>query len=112
MPSRRATFTSTCTAPRTRTANSGRNSSRRNSSGTRILAPARYGAMLKPPGKEQIDACRACPLYARATQAVPGEGPRNASMMLVGEQPGDGEDLAGHPFVGPAGQLLRQIMAN
>jgi len=68
--------------------------------------------MLKPPGKEQIDACRACPLYARATQGVPGEGPRNASMMLVGEQPGDGEDLAGRPFVGPAGQLLRQIMAN
>ena len=67
--------------------------------------------MLKPPGKEEIDACRACPLYARATQGVPGEGPRNASIMLVGEQPGDTEDLAGRPFVGPAGRLLRGIMA-
>jgi uracil-DNA glycosylase family protein len=67
--------------------------------------------MLKPPGKAQIEACRACPLYARATQGVPGEGPRNASMMLVGEQPGDAEDLAGRPFVGPAGQLLRGLMA-
>ncbi len=67
--------------------------------------------MLKPPGKEEIDACRACPLYARATQGVSGEGPRNASIMLVGEQPGDTEDLAGRPFVGPAGRLLRGIMA-
>ena len=67
--------------------------------------------MSKPPGKEEIDACRACPLYLRATQGVPGEGPRKASIMLVGEQPGDTEDLAGRPFVGPAGQLLRGIMA-
>jgi len=66
--------------------------------------------MPRPPGKEQIDACRACPLYARATQGVPGEGPRNASIMLVGEQPGDAEDLAGRPFVGPAGRLLRGLM--
>ena len=66
---------------------------------------------MKPPGKEEIDACRACPLYARATQGVPGEGPRNASIMLVGEQPGDTEDLAGRPFVGPAGRLLRGIIA-
>jgi DNA polymerase len=47
--------------------------------------------------------CRRCPLYRNATQAVPGEGPRRAPVMLVGEQPGDQEDLQGHPFVGPAG---------
>ena len=50
--------------------------------------------------------CEACPLYARATQTVFGEGPPSARMMLVGEQPGDREDLAGHPFVGPAGAIL------
>jgi uracil-DNA glycosylase len=49
------------------------------------------------------DACRRCPLYADATQAVPGEGSRDAEVMLVGEQPGDKEDLAGKPFVGPPG---------
>jgi uracil-DNA glycosylase family protein len=51
-------------------------------------------------------ACRRCPLYRDATQAVPGEGPRRATFMLVGEQPGDKEDLAGKPFVGPAGRML------
>ena len=50
--------------------------------------------------------CRRCPLYRDATQAVPGEGPRRATFMLVGEQPGDKEDLAGRPFVGPAGRVL------
>src|SRR4029453_1156602 len=50
--------------------------------------------------------CKACDLYKGGTQTVFGEGPRNAEMMLVGEQPGDAEDLAGHPFVGPAGRLL------
>jgi uracil-DNA glycosylase family protein len=50
--------------------------------------------------------CRRCPLYRDATQAVPGEGPRQADFMLVGEQPGDKEDLAGKPFVGPAGRVL------
>jgi uracil-DNA glycosylase len=50
--------------------------------------------------------CRRCPLYRNATQVVPGEGPRNAHFMLVGEQPGDKEDLAGRPFVGPAGRVL------
>ncbi len=50
--------------------------------------------------------CRRCPLYKNATGAVPGEGPRNARFVLVGEQPGDKEDLAGKPFVGPAGRLL------
>jgi DNA polymerase len=47
-----------------------------------------------------------CPLYLHATQAVFGEGPRKAGLLFVGEQPGDREDLAGHPFVGPAGKLL------
>ena len=50
--------------------------------------------------------CRRCPLYRDATQAVPGEGPGHATFMLVGEQPGDKEDLAGKPFVGPAGRML------
>jgi uracil-DNA glycosylase len=55
-------------------------------------------------------ACTRCPLYRDATQAVPGEGPRRATLMLVGEQPGDKEDLAGKPFVGPAGRLLDQAL--
>jgi len=50
--------------------------------------------------------CTRCPLYKDATQAVPGEGPSRATFMLVGEQPGDKEDLAGKPFVGPAGRVL------
>ena len=50
--------------------------------------------------------CEGCPLHANATQAVPGEGALDARLMLVGEQPGDEEDLAGRPFVGPAGRLL------
>ncbi|KQV50397.1 hypothetical protein ASC95_13545 [Pelomonas sp. Root1217] len=50
--------------------------------------------------------CRKCPLGERATQTVWGEGPPKAPLMLVGEQPGDKEDLSGHPFVGPAGRLL------
>jgi DNA polymerase len=50
--------------------------------------------------------CRGCGLYINATQTVFGEGPRSADVMLVGEQPGDQEDRAGHPFVGPAGRLL------
>jgi DNA polymerase len=56
--------------------------------------------------REQASACRACPLWKDATQTVFGEGPPSTSIMLVGEQPGDKEDLAGRPFVGPAGQLL------
>jgi uracil-DNA glycosylase family protein len=50
--------------------------------------------------------CQACPLYRNATQAVFGEGRAGAAVMLVGEQPGDAEDLVGRPFVGPAGMLL------
>src|SRR5262249_42404931 len=55
--------------------------------------------------------CRRCPLYKDATQAVPGEGRKSAHVMLVGEQPGDKEDLAGKPFVGPAGRVLDRALA-
>jgi uracil-DNA glycosylase family protein len=55
--------------------------------------------------------CHACPLWRRATQTVFGEGPRRAPLLLIGEQPGDQEDLAGHPFVGPAGRLLDGVLA-
>ena len=54
--------------------------------------------------------CTACHLYQNATQTVFGEGPETATVMLVGEQPGDAEDRAGHPFVGPAGQLLDRCL--
>jgi len=56
--------------------------------------------------REAIHGCRRCPLYEHATQAVFGEGPKDATIMVVGEQPGDQEDLAGRPFVGPAGQVF------
>lgn len=55
--------------------------------------------------------CTRCPLHAKATQTVFGEGPRDAEVMFVGEQPGDQEDIAGRPFVGPAGRLLDQVIA-
>lgn len=61
--------------------------------------------------REVAAGCKACDLYARGTQTVFGEGPRKAEVMLVGEQPGDAEDLAGHPFVGPAGRLLDNALA-
>ena len=54
--------------------------------------------------------CTRCPLYRDATQAVAGEGPAKARLMLVGEQPGDKEDITGRPFVGPAGQLLDKAL--
>jgi uracil-DNA glycosylase len=54
--------------------------------------------------------CTRCPLYKHATQAVPGEGRKGAHLMLVGEQPGDKEDFAGKPFVGPAGRVLDQAL--
>jgi uracil-DNA glycosylase family protein len=55
--------------------------------------------------------CTACHLYKRATQTVFGEGPKRAPIMLVGEQPGDYEDVAGKPFVGPAGKMLDRALA-
>ncbi len=58
-----------------------------------------------------LERCRECPIGEHATRAVPGEGPRRARLMFVGEQPGDQEDLRGRPFVGPAGQLLGRALA-
>ena len=54
--------------------------------------------------------CRNCDLWKHATQTVFGEGPQRARVMLVGEQPGNDEDLKGHPFVGPAGKLLDRAL--
>jgi DNA polymerase len=59
-----------------------------------------------------LDQCRRCDLWKNATQAVGGAGPKRARIMLVGEQPGDQEDLAGEPFVGPAGKLLDRALAD
>ena len=64
-----------------------------------------------PAVREAARGCRACDLYKRGTQTVFGEGPRRAAIMMVGEQPGDAEDLAGRPFVGPAGRLLDRALA-
>ncbi|MGC4017071.1 MAG: UdgX family uracil-DNA binding protein [Luteolibacter sp.] len=60
---------------------------------------------------KMVQACRACPLWERATCAVAGQGPPDARLMIVGEQPGDQEDLTGKPFIGPAGQLLDRALA-
>jgi uracil-DNA glycosylase family protein len=60
--------------------------------------------------REEALSCRACPLWKDATQTVFGEGPLDAQIMLVGEQPGDQEDKQGHPFVGPAGRVLDQAL--
>ena len=56
--------------------------------------------------------CRACALWEHATQTVFGQGPERAAIVLIGEQPGDAEDLAGEPFVGPAGRILDQALAD
>src|SRR6184192_778307 len=61
--------------------------------------------------REAAEDCAACHLYKRATQTVFGEGPKRAPIMLVGEQPGDYEDVAGKPFVGPAGKILDRALA-
>ncbi len=58
-----------------------------------------------------ILACRGCDLYRHATQAVPGEGLRSSPIVLIGEQPGNDEDLQGRPFVGPAGRLLDRALS-
>lgn len=61
--------------------------------------------------REAAAGCHGCDLYRNATQTVFGEGSARARLMFVGEQPGDREDLEGHPFVGPAGKLLRRAMS-
>ena len=81
--------------------------------------PARTGSLPPPPMEtgtlaalaEEAAGCRLCPLWQPATQTVFGEGPPGARLMMVGEQPGDQEDLAGRPFVGPAGQMLDRAIA-
>jgi len=70
----------------------------------------RPGQSDEAPPKEALDECRRCELWEHATQGVPGEGPAGARLMLVGEQPGDEEDVQGRPFVGPAGRLLRTLL--
>jgi len=60
--------------------------------------------------RREAAGCQRCELWARATQTVFGEGPVPAALMLVGEQPGDREDLEGHPFVGPAGRILAEAL--
>src|SRR5438477_5133294 len=60
--------------------------------------------------REAAENCTACHLYQRATQTVFGEGPKKAPIMLVGEQPGDYEDVAGKPFVGPAGKIMDRAL--
>ncbi len=73
------------------------------SAGTRVLKS--LGEL-----REAVNECRRCPLYRNATQGVPGEGASRAEIMLVGEQPGDVEDVQGHPFVGPAGAMLDRAL--
>ena len=81
---------------------------------TKLEIPTSTAQAESGAGEDQrklLDQCRNCSLWKHATQAVPGEGPTSSRMMLVGEQPGDQEDLAGRPFVGPAGQLLDRALA-
>ena len=59
---------------------------------------------------QSVRECTRCPLHARRTRAVPGEGPADARIMFIGEGPGQQEDLSGRPFVGPAGMLLNQLL--
>jgi uracil-DNA glycosylase family protein len=63
-----------------------------------------------PALREAAAGCRACPLWKTGTQTVFGEGLKRARLMLIGEQPGDREDIEGHPFVGPAGRILDQAL--
>lgn len=85
-------------------------------SSERALPPRGSAAGLLPPRATLPQlrliaaGCKACPLWKTGTQTVFGEGPRRAELMLVGEQPGNDEDLAGHPFVGPAGKLLDRAL--
>jgi DNA polymerase len=75
------------------------------------VAPAWAGRIdLRPAAPTALEECRRCALWERATQPVAGRGPDGAKLMLVGEQPGDEEDLQGLPFVGPAGQVLDRAL--
>jgi DNA polymerase len=72
--------------------------------------PGRVRAAQLAAAREESAGCKRCDLWKRGTQTVFGEGPPSAALMLVGEQPGDREDVEGRPFVGPAGQLLREAL--
>src|SRR3954454_8874635 len=74
------------------------------------LALATAGDAAFPEVRAAAEGCRACDLWARATQTVFGAGPVPARLMLVGEQPGDKEDIEGEPFVGPAGGVLARAL--
>jgi len=74
------------------------------------MAVARTSAAKLAKVAQEAKGCHRCPLYRMATQTVFGEGPVGARLMLVGEQPGDLEDLAGKPFVGPAGKMLDRAL--
>jgi uracil-DNA glycosylase len=74
------------------------------------VADILFGRLSLTSVRDAAARCQACDLYARATQTVFGEGPRRADVMMVGEQPGDVEDVEGHPFVGPAGRLLDRAL--
>lgn len=86
-----------------------RSASKAGEAGEYGIAPVPDTSSLKEVAKAAC-ACTACPLYKNATQTVFGEGPRNAEIMLIGEQPGDSEDLSGHPFVGPAGKMMDRAL--
>jgi DNA polymerase len=79
-------------------------------------APVRYPTPENPRSLRSVATaakrCRACDLWKLGTQTVFGEGPRSATTMLVGEQPGDAEDKVGEPFVGPAGRILDEALAS
>ena len=84
----------------------------RGTGSARDFMPASPAEQALPVLRDAAQRCQGCGLYAFATQAVFGEGPRDAQVMLVGEQPGDREDIAGEPFVGPAGQLLDRALVD
>jgi uracil-DNA glycosylase len=73
-------------------------------------SPYLPGVLELPALQSAVQKCQGCDLYCRATQAVFGEGASDAGIMLIGEEPGDAEDRQGHPFVGPAGKLLRRAL--
>jgi DNA polymerase len=77
----------------------------------RSAAPFIPAKLTVPALQEAASSCTGCDLYKQATQTVFGEGAGHAEIILVGEQPGDQEDRAGHPFVGPAGQILDKALA-
>ena len=81
-----------------------------NARGAAATTPGDHVGQPLPVLREAARACRACPLHEQATATVFGEGPEEARIMIVGEQPGDQEDLAGRVFIGPAGQLLHRAM--